>query len=138
MHLLAIDFGIKNLGIALGDTDLGIAFPKDILDNNNEAFSEIQKIVEFEKVGRILVGLPILPSGRETEETENARIFAEHLEDYLLNNGNNIPVDFIDERYSSKTAKISGKGSGLTEKKMRGKIDSAAAAVFLQQYLDRF
>jgi len=174
MNILALDFGTKRIGVAVGDTEVGIAFPReeikntflpdkepclpkaracldssgDILDSSeglrrvlrkkeNPVFFHILTLCRQEDIEKIIVGLPLMPAGHDSKETENARRFAEDLEDFLLENNCSIPVDYMDERYSSKTAQIAAQQSGLSEKQSRGKIDSAAAAIFLQQYLDR-
>lgn len=140
MNILAIDFGTKRLGIAIGDTEMGIAFPRDEIINvgasHRHALQEILTLCQQEKIEKILVGLPLMPAGTDSKETENARRFTEDLEDYLLQNNCDIPVDYTDERFSSKTAQQAAQASGLTQKQSRGNLDSAAAAIFLQQYLD--
>jgi putative transcription antitermination factor YqgF len=174
MNILAIDFGTKRLGIAVGDTETGIAFPRDgientttcppllkeglgeiFLENKNYtntqqadtslptspftkggSFPQILTLCQQEKIARVLVGLPLMPAGTDSKETENARRFAEDLEDFLLHHDCDIPVDFTDERFSSKTAQQAAQAAGKSQKQSRGNLDSAAAAIFLQQYLD--
>ena len=136
MNILAIDFGKKRLGIAFGDTHAGIAFPRKIMENNVKSFDRVFEICKQDDVSKIIVGLPILPRGGETQETENARVFADELEDFLVCHEQVIPVDFWDERFSYKTAGDSMKLRGIRERDYRGKIDSSAAAIFLQVYFD--
>lgn len=146
MNILAIDFGTKRLGIAVGNIETGIAFPREGIENNSfplirrsegvSVFFEVLTLCQQEKIEKILVGLPLMPRGTDSKETENARQFAEDLEDFLLENNCDIPVDYTDERFSSKSAQQAAQAAGKTQKQSRGNLDSAAAAIFLQQYLD--
>ncbi len=136
MKILAIDFGTKNIGFAMGNTRTGIAFPRDILKNSEIINPTILQMCTEEQIDKIIVGLPLLPLGKETEETKNAKRFSDELEDYLLKQDMHIPVDMFDERYSSKSARDSLHFYGYRNKNMKGKIDNSAAAIFLQTYLD--
>lgn len=137
MRILALDFGEVRIGMAMGEKDLGIAFPREVLANNSDTFSNILSICLLEKIEKILVGLPILPGGSESTMTEKARVFAEELEDFFVQKNCSIPVDFCDETYSSRSARKSAQQFGISEKEMRGNTDSVAAAIFLQTIFDR-
>lgn len=136
MKILALDFGSVRVGSAFGETEIGIAFPREILANDDDLFRKVLEICQGEKAERVLVGLPILPGGGESEMTEKARVFAENLEDFFVQKNCSIPVDFCDERFSSQTARKSGRRFGFSEKEMRGKTDAMAAAIFLQTVFD--
>ncbi len=137
MKILALDFGEVRIGMAMGEREMGIAFPRDILENNEHSFAVLHDFCQAEKVQKVLVGLPILPGGKESAMTEKARVFAENLEDFFVQKNYSIPVDFCDETYSSRSARQSAHKFGFSEKEMRGNTDSVAAAIFLQTVFDR-
>lgn len=136
MNILAIDYGKKRIGTAVGNTETGIAFPRDIL-RADLVFDALLEICDSDSIDLVLVGLPVLPGNRETQETQNARDFTKKLEDCFKEKKIHIPIKFWDERYSSKSALDSARKMGFSDRKSRGKIDSSSAAVFLQVYLDK-
>jgi putative Holliday junction resolvase len=137
MTILALDFGKKYIGMAVGDTISGIAFPRDILQNSENIFEKILNFCQRENIQKIILGLPTFPEGKETEETKNARIFADTLEDYFFEKNISIPVDYHNEHLSSKTVLETMDHFGIQRKgNEKKRIDHISAAVFLQEYLD--
>lgn len=130
--ILGIDFGTKNIGISRADLGLKIAFPVSIIDNNKNINLDILDLCKENNIKKVIVGLPKLPSGNFTRNTENAMVFAENLEDFFLSKKFNIPVDFFDERFSSVNVKKNLKNIGVK----LDKIDDLSSASFLQTYLD--
>jgi putative Holliday junction resolvase len=120
--ILAFDFGVKRIGVAIGNTMLLQAEPLKVIkaEDNATRFADIQKLLDEWKPARLVVGLPMHPDGAEHEMTARARRFAN------LNGRFNLPVELVDERYSS--AVISAKRGEV--------IDDRAAAIILQQYFD--
>lgn len=121
--LLAFDFGVKRIGVAIGNTMLCQAEPLKVINaiDNDTRFAAIQKLLDEWTPARLIVGLPMHPDGNEHEMTARARRFANQ-----LNGRFNLPVELVDERYSS--AVISAKRGEI--------IDDRAAAIILQQYFD--
>jgi putative Holliday junction resolvase len=121
--ILAFDFGIKRIGVAIGNTMLLQAEPLKVIksEDNASRFADIQKLIDEWTPARLVVGLPMHPDGNEHEMTARARRFANQ-----LNGRFNLPVELVDERYSS--AVISAKRGEV--------IDDRAAAIILQQYFD--
>jgi putative Holliday junction resolvase len=121
--LLAFDFGVKRIGVAMGNTMLCQAEPLKVISaiDNATRFAAIQKLLDEWKPARLIVGLPMHPDGNEHDMTARARRFANQ-----LNGRFNLPVELVDERYSS--AVISAKRGEV--------IDDRAAAIILQQYFD--
>jgi putative Holliday junction resolvase len=121
--ILAFDFGIKRIGVAIGNTMLRQAEPLKVIkaEDNATRFNDIQKLLDEWTPARLVVGLPMHPDGNEHEMTARARRFANQ-----LNGRFNLPVELVDERYSS--AVISAKRGEV--------IDDRAAAIILQQYFD--
>lgn len=90
MRYLGIDYGEKNIGLAIGDNNLKIATPFSIVKN----IREIKEIIQKEKIDKIIIGLPLGFRG-ETEQTRKTREFAKNFENF----------EFTDERFTSKIAK---------------------------------
>ena len=121
--VFAFDFGVKRIGVAMGNTMLLQAEPLKVINaiDNATRFADIQKMLDEWRPARLVVGLPMHPDGAEHEMTARARRFANQ-----LNGRFNLPVELVDERYSS--AVISAKRGEV--------IDDRAAAIILQQYFD--
>ena len=121
--ILAFDFGLKRIGVAVGNTGLKQAQPLAVISEatNDGKFAAIARLIAEWQPARCVVGLPLHPDGAEHEMTARARKFANQLHGRF-----NLPVDLVDERYSS--AVISAKRGEV--------IDDRAAAIILQQYFD--
>jgi putative Holliday junction resolvase len=121
--VLGFDFGIKRIGIAMGNTLTGQAQPLSIIRaiDNATRFKAIGDLIEQWRPARLVVGEPRHPDGAEHEMTLRARRFANQLHGRF-----NLPVVLVDERYSS--AVISSRRGDT--------IDDKAAAIILQQYFD--
>lgn len=121
--ICAFDFGVKRIGVAIGNTMLRQAEPLKVIkaEDNTTRFADIQKLLDEWKPTLLVVGLPMHPDGNEHDMTARARRFANQ-----LNGRFNLPVELVDERYSS--AVISAKRGEV--------IDDRAAAIILQQYFD--
>jgi len=121
--IFAFDFGVKRIGMAVGNTLLRQAQPLKIIDaiDNATRFAAIQTLLDEWKPALLVVGLPMHPDGTAHEMTARARKFANQLHGRF-----NVPVELVDERYSS--AVISSKRGEV--------IDDRAAAIILQQYFD--
>jgi putative Holliday junction resolvase len=122
MKLLGIDFGTKNIGIAMTDESGEIAFPLKTLHKN--AISEIVEICSQENIEKIIIGLPINLQGETTASTTAVEIFINELKEKI-----NISIETIDERLSTVQAyKI-----GANKKS----ADEVSAQILLQNFLDK-
>jgi putative Holliday junction resolvase len=123
--VLGFDFGIKRVGVAMGNTMIGQASPLAVIQStvNDARFAEIKALIDKWGPTRLVVGLPFHPDGAEHEMTARCRKFANQ-----LNGRFNLPVVLVDERYSS--AMIAAKRGEI--------IDDRAAAIILQQYFDEY
>lgn len=121
--IFAFDFGVKRIGVAMGNTMIRQAAPVKVISaiDNATRFADIQALLDEWKPARLVVGLPMHPDGAEHDMTARARKFANQLHGRF-----NLPVELVDERYSS--AVISAKRGEV--------IDDRAAAIILQQYFD--
>jgi putative Holliday junction resolvase len=88
--------------------------------------------VDEEGVGAIIIGLPVALSGNETAST----VDAQQLFEEVLEGISEIPVLQWDERLTTATAQKSLSEAGLRAKDQRSRVDSAAAVIMLQNYLD--
>lgn len=134
MKILALDYGEKRIGYAVGETTLGIAFGRDVLANNSfsEVLFKIKEIIAKEGIEMILVGLPKLLDGTETEQTIYTQEFADKLQQKI-----NIEVEMEDERLTSAEATKTLHLQNIKEKKQKGKKDVISAEIILQNYLYR-
>ena len=119
--VLAFDFGLKRIGVAVGEPELGTAHPLPAITD----FSGIQKLVEEWKPSALVVGLPTSAQGEPHKMTRQAEDFARRLERRFK-----LPVARVDERYTSVEAE--SKLRGLKNKA----VDSVAAQLILEQYFD--
>lgn len=121
--LLAFDFGLKRIGVAVGNTITRQAQPLTVIhaESNDAKFSAIGALLSEWKPACCIVGLPLHPDGAEHEMTVRCRRFANQLHGRF-----GVETALVDERYSS--AVLNGQ---------RGEaIDDQSAALILQQYLD--
>ena len=132
-RFLAIDYGDRRIGLALSDPLKIIASPyRTIIKNNNtNLIEEIERIIAVEDVELTIIGLPLGMSGQITEQTKKVEEFAGK----LIARG--IAIEYEDERWSSVAAKRSMKEQNIKSGYNKELVDQTAAAIFLQQYLDR-
>jgi len=130
MKLIALDFGKKRIGLAIGDSEIGIAAARDFLENSADVLEVITKLVKEENIKKILVGLPRGLRG-ETTQTVETRKFAKNLALKVTAN-----VELVDERFTSKIAKRNLQAAGQNSRKQRSLIDSETARIMLQEYFD--
>ena len=133
MRVIALDIGDKRIGIAAGDTDARIAMPVKVLPSaevmgNARTWREVLADHEPEL---IVSGLPTSLSGAQGRQAAKIRQVAEQIAQQA-----GLPLEFSDERLSSAQAKRILREQGLSERDMRGKIDSVAASLFLQTWFD--
>tara|TARA_B100001175_G_scaffold312119_1_gene317576 strand:- start:1230 stop:1649 length:420 start_codon:yes stop_codon:yes gene_type:complete len=132
-RILCLDYGEKRIGLALSDPLKIIAYPYKTIINfglNNLKY-EIKKIIANETIESIVIGLPIGLNGKDTIQTKKVREFRLQILDL------NIPIYFEDERLSSLAAAKSMKMEKIKTGFNKGMIDKRAAAIILQQFLDK-
>jgi putative Holliday junction resolvase len=131
-RLLGIDPGTKRCGIAISDSAQSMAFPRPALTRDATLLEKLAALVDEEAIGGIVIGLPVALSGNETASTSDAqRLFEEVLETF-----SDIPVLQWDERLTTLAAQKSLSEAGLRLRDQRSRVDSAAAVIMLQNYLD--
>lgn len=132
-RLLGIDHGDRRIGLALSDPIPMIASPLKtiIVSDQKEAVAQIINVISENDVSLAVIGLPIGMKGQSTAQTEHVTKFAEALKK------TGIEVAFQDERLSSQSAKKSYQKGGVKLKGKKELIDETAAAILLQQYIDK-
>jgi putative Holliday junction resolvase len=132
-RVLGIDYGDSRIGLAMSDPLKIIASPfKTIRNEGNEKCLQVfQSLIKEKDVEAIVVGLPIGLKGQETVQTKKVREFTDLL--YALE----LPICLEDERLSSVSAEKSMIQQNIKTGHNKGLIDQRAAAIILQQFLDK-
>lgn len=129
-----MDVGSKRVGLARTDLLRTTANPLGTF-SPEESFIELKKQIETEgPVIAIVVGWPLTPQGEPTHATQLADEYIRHIH----NRYKNLDVHKMDERYSSKQAMELMIDAGVSKKRRqeKGRLDQAAAALILQQFLE--
>lgn len=133
MQALALDIGDARVGVACGSTRTGIAMPVCVLPAH-EVFSRapsFRRVVEDHEPDVLVVGRPLTMQGEPGPQAQKLTEIGQQIAQRL-----GLEVEFVDERLTSSEAKRILREQGLNEKQMRGKVDSVAASLFLQVWLD--
>ena len=130
-RVLGIDPGTKRCGIAVTNTGETMAFPRPAIRRDDHTVRRLSELIDSEEIGRVVIGRPIALSGNETTSTKDADELFEQLSDHVA-----VTVIQWDERLTTRDAQKSLSGAGLTAKESRERVDSAAAVIMLQNYLD--
>lgn len=132
-RILGIDYGEKNIGIALSDTRRKIATPFKIIQSKGmqqDAISIIGFLEEMD-AGGVVIGFPLNMNGTEGERCRATRAFVKHIT--LLDE---CPVLLWDERLSTKAVEDCMIGGNMSRKKRKKNVDKVAATYILQGVLD--
>jgi putative holliday junction resolvase len=135
--VLALDFGLKRIGIASGDTLTRSARPRGVIGNgaNGPDWAALQRILDDLRPARIAVGEPYNADGSASPFTETVRRFAAELEQRSA-----LPVDLVDERWSSQDAgerlRAARAGGLKTRRVSAADVDATAAAVILERWFE--
>jgi putative Holliday junction resolvase len=134
--VLAFDFGLQRIGVAVGEPELGTAHPLPGIAARSQPgrLTAVERLVKEWKPSMLVVGRPLGEDGAPHEMTRRAERFARQ-----LNGRFRLPVRLVDERYSSAEVESrmrAAYGSRKAAILSRGKaLDSHAAQVILEQYL---
>ena len=136
--VIGLDFGLRRIGLAIGDSLTRSARPLAALSitgrdgPDTSDWQRLGTLIKQHAPNRLVVGCPYNVDGTEHALTGKARRFAQELgERYAL------PVELVDERYSSLEAEAAlreRRGTGRRGRIDRGSIDSAAAAIILERW----
>lgn len=133
MIALALDIGEARVGIAVSDATGTLAMPVKVLPaqevlGNARSF---RYIIEDYEPEVLVCGRPETLAGEDGPQAQRVIDAAKKIARAI-----GLPLEFIDERLSSREAKRILREQGLSEREMRGKVDSVAASLFLQTWLD--
>ncbi len=132
MKYLGIDYGTKRIGVAVSDETATLAFPLGTIDAGPKALGEVLDLVRENEVKMVVIGESRDFDGKPNKVMKEIEKFAELIQ------ANNIPVVFEDESMSSMTAARQFAPTGDRKKnREHTNLDASAAAIILQQYLDR-
>jgi putative Holliday junction resolvase len=136
--VLALDFGLRRIGIASGDTLTRSARPRGAIGNGSGGpdWAALRRVLDDLRPARIVVGEPYNADGSASLLTEYARRYAAELQQHSA-----LPVDLVDERWSSQDAEErlrAARASGLKTRRVTAEdVDAAAAAVILERWFER-
>lgn len=133
-RILGVDVGSKRVGLARTDLLRTNANPFGTF-SPDESIKEIERLVKSEgPVKAIVVGWPLTPQGEPTDATELVENYIDTLKDKFRD----IKIYKMDERYTSRQAQKLMVEAGVPKMKRRkkGRVDQAAAAVILQEFLE--
>ncbi|SCH97392.1 Putative Holliday junction resolvase [uncultured Collinsella sp.] len=133
MIALALDIGEARVGIAVSDATGTLAMPVKVLPaqevlGNARSF---RYIIEDYEPDVLVCGRPETLAGEDGPQAQRVIEASEKIA-----RATGLPLEFIDERLSSREAKRILREQGLSEREMRGRVDSVAASLFLQTWLD--
>jgi putative Holliday junction resolvase len=128
-HLIGLDVGTIRIGVALGDSDVRIAVPSDVIEVDGNEVQRIAELVIENDIDVIVIGYPRNQSGEATAQTTVVEEFADKLQDF------DAEIVFQDESLTSVIAeqRLTARGQNFT----KADIDSEAAAIILQDYMEQ-
>jgi putative Holliday junction resolvase len=132
--LLAFDFGLARIGVAVGQTQTGTANPLETVSNTGDgAWRRIQQLVSEWRPVAMVVGLPLDSEGLDTDMSRNARRFADTLSDKT-----GLHVYLQDERLTSRAAEeafVAMRAAGARRRRDAVLKDAFAAKIILENWL---
>jgi putative pre-16S rRNA nuclease len=139
MRVLGIDVGARRVGLAISDATQTLARPLTTLSVNGRDDAVARVLIEIERLGAeedglgaIVVGLPAKLDGSPSEQTSHVAAFVN-----ALAARTSLPIMRIDERLTSREAESRLARHERDWRRRKARLDAAAAAVILQDYLDR-
>ena len=132
--VLAFDFGLKRIGVAVGDTMVKLAHPLTTIaeEGNDKRFAAIAALIAEWRPALLVVGLPAHLDDTEHEMSALCRRFARRLEGRY-----GLKTLLVDERLSSAAASEDLAEIGIRGRKQKAALDQVAAQRILQSFLDR-
>lgn len=136
-RILGIDYGERRIGLAISDPTGTIARPLPTLTRRRgkrPPVEAVARLIREEGVDEVVIGLPLTPEGVESDWTRETRAYGENVGERA-----GVPVNFVDERFTSARAERAVRELGLKKKDREDKarVDAAAAVLILQAFLDR-
>jgi putative Holliday junction resolvase len=138
MRLLALDVGDRRVGVAVSDEAGLLATPLTVIRRTSrvEDFCKVARLVREQGAERLVIGHPLNADGSAGSQAKRIERYAAALSDALRLEGLDLPVIMWDEHGSTQRAQQLMIGAGRSARHRKQRIDAAAAAVILQDYLD--
>jgi len=132
-RILAIDYGTKRTGLAVTDPDQIIASPLETV-STHELMNYLQAYFEKEQVELLVVGHPRQMDHSESESMKQIRFFVGAFKKRF----GKIPVEYMDERFTSKMAREAMLAGGMkkSDRQVKGQVDRVSASLILQSFLE--
>lgn len=129
---MALDHGSRRIGVAIADLETGMAFARPAIQRRNldRDLALVNELCVEEGVERVVIGLPLHGDGGEGEQAAAARAFGDRLAEA------GIRIEYEDERLTTWEAGERLAEVGRKARRGSGELDSTAARLILQQYLD--
>jgi putative Holliday junction resolvase len=138
MRLLALDVGDRRVGVAVSDLAGLIATPLTVIRRSSkvEDFAKIARLVREQGAGMLVIGHPLNADGSAGPQARRVERYATAMSEALRLDGLKVPMIMWDEYGSTQRAQALMISAGRRAKDRRQRIDAAAAAVILQDYMD--
>ncbi len=136
MRIAAVDYGKRRIGLSISDEKKRIALPLKLVDAGKNLEESSKQILHaltpyLTHLEKILVGLPLLMNGTRGDMA----LLVDNLKK-ILETLTPIPIECVDERLTSAQAEKELKGLDYSRKERKTLVDSTAATLLLQAYLD--
>lgn len=122
MNILGIDYGQKRIGLAWMQVGLDVILPFGVVQKTSDEIvpDELFELIKNERIEKVVVGIPLGLEGEENANTKRVRAFADELKKQI-----DIPIEFVDERFTTHEAnRMGGEAS----------VDEKAAMLILEAY----
>jgi putative Holliday junction resolvase len=132
---VGVDLGSRRIGISVSDSEGQLAFPREVIERGPDpgaALAAIGQVVAETGAGTVVVGLPVSLDGTAGPAVRRAEAEAAELAGLLPG----VRVLLFDERLTTVSAQAALGAAGHRGRRARGRLDSAAATVLLQSWLD--
>ena len=132
--ILAFDFGTRRIGVAVGESEIGLAHPLVTIEGeaNDRRFAAIASLIDEWHPALLIVGLPLHADGTEHALTLRARRFAKQLEGRF-----GLAATLVDERFTTHAATDALTEAGVKSRSHKPLRDQVAAQLILQAYFDQ-
>ena len=134
-RILGIDYGTVRIGLALSDPMQILASPLGTVDAQNtleKSAAAVLQCAPLPALEAVVVGLPLLLSGKESATTQEVRAFADY-----VHKQSGLPLFFQDERLTSEEVRRVLVAKGVKRKKQTKQLDPLSATLILQTYLTK-
>ena len=133
-RIIGLDFGSRRIGVAISDPMNIIATGLCVIENSPKVVEKIKELIKNYDVDKIVLGMPLNLKGNKGMKAREVDEFLK-----LLNQSLGIEIITFDERFSTRQAQMTIRELNVkkSQRQKKDKIDAMAAAVILQNYLDK-